>query len=290
MTLLDHLRSGTTTVCRCWSVERSDGVVLGFTDHDRDLSFEGIHFRAETGMTARAFQQSTGLSVDNSEAVGALSDDAISESDVDAGRYDGAIVTSWMVNWAHPGERSVQFVGTLGEITRTGRGFRAELRGLTESLNQPQGLVYQRQCSAVLGDRRCRVSLSEAAFSREITVEEVERRKLFVFRSLEDFDPRWFERGRLTVLSGEASALVGVIKNDRETADGRLIELWQALGAPLKAGDRVRVEAGCDKRAETCKAKFSNYLNFRGFPDIPGEDWLMAYPTDRAPNDGGSLT
>jgi uncharacterized phage protein (TIGR02218 family) len=47
--------------------------------------------------------------------------------------------------------------------------------------------------------------------------------------------------------------------------------------------------AGCDKRAETCRAKFGNFLNFRGFPHIPGEDWVTAYPKDGVIHDGTSL-
>jgi uncharacterized phage protein (TIGR02218 family) len=51
----------------------------------------------------------------------------------------------------------------------------------------------------------------------------------------------------------------------------------------------VRLEAGCDKRAETCRLKFANFLNFRGFPHLPGEDWLTAVPKAEGANDGGSL-
>ena len=72
--LAAHLATGTTTVCHAWAITRGDGVVLGFTDHDRDLSFDGVDFRAGTGLTAMALQQETGLSVDNSEAIGALSE------------------------------------------------------------------------------------------------------------------------------------------------------------------------------------------------------------------------
>ena len=96
--LLTHLGQGTTTVCRAWKVQRRDGVTYGFTDHDRDLAFDGVAFRASTGMTARVLQQTTGLSVDNSEAIGALSDAAIDEADLAAGRFDGAEVRSWLVN------------------------------------------------------------------------------------------------------------------------------------------------------------------------------------------------
>nr|WP_325048889.1 phage BR0599 family protein [Rhodophyticola porphyridii] len=50
----------------------------------------------------------------------------------------------------------------------------------------------------------------------------------------------------------------------------------------------IRLEAGCDKRMETCRLKFNNLLNFRGFPDIPGDDWLMSYPARTNARDGGS--
>ena len=285
----DHLALGTTTVCRAWAVTRRDGTVMGFTDHDRDLNFDTIPFRASTGVTAKALQQSTGLSVDNSEAVGALTSDALSETDILAGRFDGAEVQVWLVNWADVAVRKLLFRGSLGEIERSGGGFRAELRGLAEVLNQPQGLAYQKTCSAILGDGRCRFDLQALGYSDERPVEMVSDRRQFQFASFTGFDDRWFESGRLRVLSGAAAGLIGVVKNDRLSADGRTIELWQSLGSDVAAGDVVRIEAGCDKRADTCRLKFNNFLNFRGFPDIPGEDWLMSYPTRAGVNDGGSL-
>ena len=67
-----RLDSGATRLCRCWGVERRDGVVFGFTDHDRDIAFGGVVFRASSGMDASALQSATGLSVDNAQTVGAL--------------------------------------------------------------------------------------------------------------------------------------------------------------------------------------------------------------------------
>merc|ERR1711965_692796 len=118
-----HLATGSTTVSRCWAVTRADGTRYGFTDHDVDLVFEGLRFRADTGLSALALQQATGLSVDNTEAMGALSDDALSEADIDAGRFDGAEVVSWMVNWQDVTQRKVLFRGSIGEIRRTGGAF-----------------------------------------------------------------------------------------------------------------------------------------------------------------------
>jgi uncharacterized phage protein (TIGR02218 family) len=287
--LYAHLASGATTTCRAWIVTRRDGVVFGFTDHDRDLAVEGVTCRANTGMTARALQQTTGLSVDNSEAVGALSDAAVSEADILAGRYDGAEVRAFLVNWAAPEDRVEQFRGSLGEIQRGGGGFRAELRGLSEKLNQAQGQAYVSRCSAVLGDGRCRFQTLQPGYFAERVVETVEDGRVLSFASFSGYDDRWFEAGRLEVLDGAAQGLVGVVKSDRLAGTARRIELWQSVIAPLVAGDMVRVIAGCDKSPTTCRAKFGNFLNFRGFPHIPGDDWLTSYPLPNRPNTGRPL-
>lgn len=287
--LYAHLATGVATTCRAWVVTRRDGRRFGFTDHDRSLSFEGIAFKAESGLTARALQQTTGLAVDNTEAIGALSDSAVTEADLLAGRYDGAEVVAWMLNWADAAQRVVLFRGTLGEVARSGGAFRAELRGLTETLNQPQGRVFQRSCSAILGDVRCRFDLAEPGYSAELAAGPVEDFRVFRFADLSGFDDRWFERGRLVVLSGQAAGMVGLIKIDRQAGLLRQIELWQSLGAEVGPQDLVRIEAGCDKEPGTCRVKFANFLNFRGFPHLPGDDWLSAYPTTSRPQTGGSL-
>ncbi|WP_172295814.1 DUF2163 domain-containing protein [Pseudoruegeria sp. HB172150] len=283
-----HLETGVTTVCRCWSVVRGDGVSFGFTDHDEGLAFGGTTFVPDSGMTAAAIQSGTGLAVDNTEAVGVLSDASLSEADILAGRFDGAEVTAWLVNWRDVAQRVVLFRGSIGEVKRGGGAFQAELRGLAEALNQPMGRVYQTPCAAVLGDAECGFDTGASGFFAEVAVESVEDRKRFTFTSLGTFADRWFEKGRFTVLDGSAEGLVAVVKNDRRRTSDRMVEIWESLGAEVSLGDTVRIEAGCDKRAATCRDKFANFVNFRGFPHIPGEDWLMAYPSSARPSDGGS--
>lgn len=101
-----HLASGATTLALCWRVERVDGVVLGFTEHDLDLAFDGVVHRAASGFSSTEISQTLGLSVDNLEAAGALSSEAIAETDLAAGRYDDASVSIHLVNWADPQQRS----------------------------------------------------------------------------------------------------------------------------------------------------------------------------------------
>ena len=282
------MSSAATTRARLWSVTRQDGAVFGFTDHDRDLVMDGITFRAGTGLSAGAIERSTGLSVDNASAAGALSDAGISEADIGAGRFDGAAVTAWDADWRDLSDRRMTFRGTFGEVTRGGGAFEVELRGLSEALNRPRGRVFQTSCPAVLGDADCGVDLGSPAMSVEMQVETTGDAQLF-WTGFDGFDPGWFERGRVVVLDGAARGLSEAIRRDVEEGAVRRIELWARLAVAPAAGDTVRIEAGCDKRFATCRAKFDNARRFRGFPDIPGEDWLQSYPTAKGGNDGGSL-
>ncbi|WP_299358153.1 DUF2163 domain-containing protein [uncultured Paracoccus sp.] len=266
----------TTTEARAWAVTRRDGLTLGFTDHDAVLRFDGITYRPEAGLTARAVVQGLGLAVDNTEAQGMLSDDAITEADLRAGRWDRAEVRLWQLNWADPLRRQLLFRGELGEVSRADGAFRAELRGMSEALNVPLGRVYHRRCAARLGDQQCRADLSRPGCRIDAVVHDGGEGLRLDLSAAAEQEPGWFEDGVLTVLDGVAHGLRGAIKRDRQVGVLRRIELWADLGLVPAAGDRVRLTAGCDKRPETCRTKFENYLNFRGFPHLPPEDWLIA--------------
>jgi len=149
-----HLQTAATHVCHCWAVTRKDGVTFGFTDHDRPLVFDAVTFKPDSGLSAKAITSTTGLSVNNTEALGVLSADAVTDADLEAGRFDGASVTMWLVCWDDVTNREVKFAGSIGEIVREAGTYRAELRGLTEQLNQPQGRAFLRSCSAVAAQCR----------------------------------------------------------------------------------------------------------------------------------------
>lgn len=282
MSVASHLAGGGSHICRAWAVKRADGVALGFTDHDRDLTFDGVRFAADSGLTATALEQSTGLSVDNSEAIGALSSLSISEDDIAAGRYDGAEVVSWLVRWDNVDEREVTFRGHIGTITREGGAFTAELRGLTDRLNQPGGRVYQRSGPSDLAAYG--VDLNDPEWMAEAVVSAVQGAEVTVSLPRQ-FATGFFARGALQALDGAAKQLGAQVRRDR--GNGRL-ELWSRVRG-LAVGDRVRVAAGFDGRFESWMARFGDATDFRGFPHIPGEDFLMSVPRRDGINDGGSL-
>lgn len=183
------------------------------------------------------------------------------------------------MDWTDPADRRVLFRGRLGEIVRQGGAFRAELRGLTEALQAEKGRVFGALCPAVLGDSRCRFDLETPGFAAEADLLALaEGGAALIVPALSAYPDGWFTEGRVAILTGPAQGLAAVVRADRAVAEGRRLDLWAAPGLHPQPGDRLRLTAGCDKRAETCRVKFGNMLNFQGFPHLPGEDWLIAAP------------
>ncbi|MEM7614564.1 MAG: DUF2163 domain-containing protein [Pseudomonadota bacterium] len=283
-----RLASGVSTLCRCWEVVRTDGTRLGFTDHDCNLTFEGLSFEAGAGLTAGALERSTGLNVDNGQAVGALRSDRVNEADILAGRYDDASVRQWLVDWSEPEARVVLFSGTIGEVRSGAGAFEAEVRGLSEALNVPVGRVFGRTCDRDLGDAKCGVVLTSPAFVTEASVQEVNGETRLRWEPSQTYEPEWFEGGAFEWLDGANAGLTARIRADQIVGDARWVTLWSEPRLPVALGDRFKLTAGCDKRLETCRAKFANAINFRGFPHMPGEDWVTAYPRSGDVHDGAS--
>lgn len=288
-TLRDHLATGATTLCWCWILKAQAGPALGFTDHDRDVTIDDVVCEAAAGCDRTESHASLGLSVDNLDISGVLRSDRLSERDLAAGRFDNAVVDMWLVNWADPEQRLMTRRGNLGEITRGAYGFCAEIRGGSHHLNQPTGRLYGYGCDAELGDRRCGVKLRDPRYRAAGVVTDVKDPHRVSVGGLETFPENWFARGRIGWTSGANKGRAMEIKAHRVTASGAVIWLWQAMSQPVRPGDRFIVTAGCDKQFLTCRAKFDNAVNFRGFPQMPGNDYAISHPRrDDPDNDGAS--
>jgi uncharacterized phage protein (TIGR02218 family) len=285
-----HLASGATTLAWCWRVMRADGAVYGFTDHDRDIVFDGSSFEAASGFTGTDIRQSLGLSVDNLDVTGALQSDRLGDADLAAGAFDNARIEIWRVNWAEPDQRVLMMSGSIGEVKRGETAFTAELRSLAHALGQAQGRTYQYACDATLGDARCGIDLGGPAYKGAGVVTAAAAAYQFSASGLEAFAEDWFAGGLVTWTAGANAGRRMEVK--RFALSGALaeIELWRSMASGIAPGDRFTITAGCDKTFPTCKAKFANGVNFRGFPHIPGNKYLLAYPVSGDPgNDGGSM-
>ena len=283
------LDGGCTTLCRCWILTRGDGLVQGFTDHDEDVSVGGVVCAAGTGLSGSEATQKLGLAVDTSEISGALAADTLNEDDLAAGRYDAATVESWLVDWSEPGLSVLLAKGSLGEVKREGNAFSAELRGLSDRLAQETGRLFTTTCSADLGDARCKIDLTASAYRGEGTVAAAAGTSSLTASGLDTFADGWFTAGRLIFTAGANAGTSVEVKTHRNDG-GVIIDLWQAMPERIAPGDTFVVTAGCDKAFATCHGRFANVVNFRGFPHIPGNDFVMTYPVQGEPgHDGSSL-
>lgn len=283
------LSSGVTTLARCWLITRTDGVTQGFTEHDDDVVLDAVVCRAGTGLSGSEVTQKHGLAVDSSELSGALASDTLNEDDLAAGRYDSATAELWLVDWSEPDLRVLLAKGTLGEVRRDGTVFTAELRGLSQRLAEDSGRLYTATCSADLGDASCKIDLTSAAFRGSGTVAALTATSTFSVDGLDGYADDWFTAGKLTFTGGANAGLAVEVKYHRK-AEVVSFDLWQAMPEAISPGDTFIVTAGCDKRFATCHDRFNNVVNFRGFPHIPGNDFVVRYPVQGEPgNDGSSL-
>ncbi|MFN3387432.1 MAG: DUF2163 domain-containing protein [Allosphingosinicella sp.] len=261
-----------TSLAFCWRIARRDGVCLGFTTHDRDLEMDGLAYRAAPGMVPSAVALSDGFEAGTLDVGGALSGDAISAADLAAGRWDGAAVELFLVDWTAPESGRLALArGELGEVSLQGSGFEAEMRGPTALLDRPVVELTSPSCRAMLGDGRCRVDMAGRA--------TVTRIAAVVAESVVDVADApagagAYAHGRLRWIGGANSGLESQVL----ASAGTQLTLREAPHFAPAPGDLVELWEGCDKRFETCSGRFANAANFRGEPHLPGMDLLTRYP------------
>jgi uncharacterized phage protein (TIGR02218 family) len=287
--LAAHLAQRETTLATCWKLLRRDGVVLGFTDHDRALSFGGVDFVPAHGLDGGEVPARLGAQVETSEVLGVLSADAITEDDILLGRYDGADVETWRVNWADVSQRVRLRHDTIGEIIREDGVFRAELRSAQQALNATCGRIYQGLCDAVVGDARCGVNLTAPALRGFATVTGIEDDHRVVVAGLSGFSEGWFGFGTAQWTDGRRSGLRDGVVTHQRASGGDVLAFGVAVGDWVVVGDTLEVTAGCDRRFATCREKFANAVNFRGFPHIPGSDFVLRHPRNGDALDGRAV-
>ena len=283
--LESHLAGDVTSHCFCWIIQRADGVLHGFTDHDMTLLVEDVSCEPQTGMSASEATSQLGLAVDSMEVEGALSSLAISETAIERGAFDDATVEIWLVNWQSPEQRVLLRRSVIGKISRSGGRFVAELKSSTAALDAVKGRRVMRSCDAQPGDARCGVDIDQTGFRALCEVTEIVGRTDIRASGLVGYEPRWFDHGRLVWSSGANSGTVSTVARQE---DERLV-LYMPPALEIRVGDKFILYAGCDKSFAQCKAKFGNGVNFRGFPHLPGNDAAYQYADGTSVFDGGAL-
>ncbi len=282
--LESHLEGNVTNHCFAWIVRRRDGLVLGFTDHDNPLTLAGVICDPLTGFNASEVATNLGLAIAGSDVEGVLSSEKVSDTDIENGRYDGAQIEVYLVNWSQPDQHMLLRRFTAAKISRSGSRFVMELKGAAAAFDAVCGRRVMRLCNAELGDGRCGVNINDPRYFGTGTVVDMAHTTLTV-TGLEGFASGWFSNGILTWTNGEKAGLRIRILGHKANS----LQLSEPPVLPVEAGDTFRVIAGCDKSFAICKAKFGNGVNFRGFPHLPGNDVAYAYVNGENEYDGSAL-
>lgn len=271
--LATHITGETTTLATCWKVTRRDGSIFGFTDFDKDLTVDSLLYQARSGYTRSAIHTIANLAVDNLDIESAIDSETLSAADLRAGVWDGATVEIFLVNWSNLANGKIILKrGTIGEVELKDTVFRAELRGLSQALSQQIVELYTPDCRADLGDTRCKVNLAALTVTGAVTA-VIDRRSFA--DSVRGESVNHWNGGLLTWTSG---ANVGHKMEVKAFGSSGAFTLFLPMPSIVAVGDNYSLRPGCDKKFSTCKDRYSNVKNFRGEPNVPGNDQVLAYP------------
>lgn len=273
--LAAHLAQDVTSLAILWRIARRDGVIFGFTSHDRDIAVDGVAYRAVPSFLPSAFVSSAAFEAGDIELSGMLTSSAVTEADLAAGRFDFARLTVSVMNWRQPGDGMAALAtGTLGAVRWEDGAFRAELHTDSARFEQVVTESCSPECRADFGDRRCRVDLAKHRVTAKVA--SVAGRSEFSGAGLVSA-PNWYAYGRLRWLTGANAG----VSADVFSSSGTSVQLKEPMRAAILPGDLFTLTAGCDRRFSTCTGKFGNGVNFRGEPHVPGLDAMLSYPDAR---------
>lgn len=286
-TMLAKKGADVQTRARCVWIARRDGTVLGFTDHDRDLTIDltdisdvPVTFRADVGIMASDITLTTGLDADSVEISGPLGS-VVTRADVLGRRYNRAQIRMFDVDWNQTWPDVLALMaGHIADVKIQGGRFVFEARSVADLYNQPIGRLITPYCTADFGDSQCGVALTNIA----ATVTAVTDDFRFTLGGLAGtYANDYFNLGTVVFLSGDLAGQEQVEVFDYVGATGA-VTLFAPLAASPSVGDTLYIRRGCSKIRKSDDATlptcltYDNVINFRGFPDVPGSDQYLKYP------------
>jgi uncharacterized phage protein (TIGR02218 family) len=277
-----HLESEVQTVALCWKIKRKDNTEYFYTDHDEKIVYDGSTYTPIDSGSPSNYRQNSALSPANIDFNMVFGSQSGRDQEIRAGLFDYAEMWTFKINWADPSTTSgiVKLAyGRLGEVEIKDNQARIELRSLTQLLSVPIGRIYTPECNASLGDDRCTIVTSSTVYTRTGTISAVTDNRVFTIAGdaagqIDGF----YNYGKVTFGSGNNNGIAIQVQGYTTTNE---VTLYESAPYTLSTGVTLTAVAGCDRRFETCKTRFNNKDNFRGFPHIPGMDKALTVPNNQ---------
>lgn len=268
--LQSHLSGEVTSIAHCLKLVLKNTTVMGFTDHDQDIVYDGVTYESSTAYNLSSLASSSNLSVDKIDIEAVLDSSYITAADLRAGKYDFAEWYLFIVNWKDTTMGKLDLSrGWLGKTEIGKHRYFTEANTIFQALDQNIVELIGPACRANLGDARCGVNL--IAYSIGSTVTSVSSNQIFTDTAITTAN--LYMHGKLTWTSGNNNGYSVEVKS--QTSSG-VFTLKAPMPNIIQVGDVYSVYQGCDKTLSRCIA-FNNVLNFRGEPWLPGIGRLMQY-------------
>lgn len=279
--LTSHVAGNVHTLCNMLRLALVDGSVIAVTDHDRSLAFDigdgSDAYSPRTGIEASDLALSTGFDPNDIEVTGPIVEEAteawhVTKAMVLGGRLDDAVSHFFQVNWKSLGSGSIKLqMGRVVLAEVDGDRFKLTIHTEVSRFSQEVGRIITPYCDADFGDARCGYSIPVVA--AEVTAVTNLRQITVSFTG--SYANDYFNKGTIVFTTGALAGTRPIEISDWASTGN--VTLWAELADLPEVGDELELRQGCDKTRDACKA-YSNIVNFRGFPDVPGTDQVLRYP------------
>ena len=252
----------------CLRIVPTSGSPIYLTHHVRDLTMNGHTYLSTSGYDFSGYSAQANLSPAIFELAGIAGLAGIGYDEIASGLFDGARAYLFATTWRTPVEDEEPITASfLGKTTLKDDRYLIEEMALIDVLNQSVGKTYTAACPKAFGGQEyagCKIAL--AAITATGTLTAVTSHSV-VRDSTRTEAADWFGAGTLQFTSG-ANAGLRPLEVKSYAADGT-ITTHEAFHYTPAVGDSYVLIPGCRKRLSDCRDKWSNVVNFGGFPHIP---------------------
>ncbi len=273
-----RVRDFPVTMADCYTLTLVTGGTFYFTDYDVSVVWNGNTFVAESMLIKGfKFKVATGLEVDRQQITilpqpGSTFNGSPWLNVIRDGAFDGAQIQRdrVFIDPALPGgiDGLTLFKGRVSTVDKVGRtSAQVTVASPLVVLDyyMPRN-IFSPTCLHVLYDAGC--GISAVTFQTSTTVGAGSTQLLINSASASQNQVQ----GTMLFTSGLNSGIRATIKS---AVNGVSWTLMYPLPNAPTTGDGIVAYFGCDHTAATCQAKFSNLVNFRGFPNIPPPDYAV---------------
>lgn len=272
--MISYLANDITSLQLCWEIRRTDGVSLYYTEYDNDVIINGNTYKKRNAGIGQSLKFQDALKGNNSNIDMILNDDSITINDLYSFKYDNAEIYVSIIHPDNPDDQVKLVYGKLGNTKINQDKATIEFQSISILLDKNIGRKYTYDCDAELFDSYCSANQTGHIFNNQSPTGIDPTKPFTVFTDTNlNKENDWFTNAYIKWLTGNNKGIETKVKSYKND----IITLSLGMPFEIDVNDTYLIYSGCDKSFTTCKEKFSNVRNYKGFPYIPNADEMVKY-------------